>query len=314
MRAAFVEAITELAGADERVFLLTADLGWSVLERFAERFPERFVNVGVAEQNMIGVATGLAQVGFVPFAYSIATFASMRGYEQLRNGPILHGLPVRLIGIGGGFAYGHAGPSHHALEDLVLGRLQPGLTVIAPADPAQTRTVVRMTAGMAGPVYLRIGKGGNPELPGLDGRFALGRPELVREGRDLLFLACGSVAGNALAAAALLEGRGPSAGVAVLAHVGFRASPELRSLLSRYPAVVTVEEGFSAGGLGSLVAETVVEHGLDCRVAIRGVGEPLAERSGSPAYLVERSGLSAQALAEAAVALCAGRTRAAAGR
>lgn len=305
MRAAFVEAISELAERDERVFLLTADLGWSVLERFADRFPDRFLNVGVAEQNMIGVATGLAQVGFTPFAYSIATFASMRGYEQLRNGPILHALPVRVVGVGGGFAYGHAGPSHHALEDLGLGRLQPGLTVIAPADPGQTRTAVRATAEMPGPVYLRIGKGGNPELPGLNGRFALGRPEVLREGRDLLFLAAGGVAANALAAAGLLERRAASAAVAVLAHVGFRASAELRSLLAAFPAVVTVEEGFAAGGLGSLVAETVAEEGLDCRVAIRGVREPLSERSGEPAYLLEQAGLSAQALAETAAALCA---------
>ena len=125
MRKAFIQSLCDLAARDERVMLLTADLGWSVLEPFAERFPKRFLNVGVAEQNMLGIATGLARQGFVPFVYSIATFASMRCYEQFRNGPVLHGLPVRVVGTGGGFAYGHAGPTHHAIEDLSIARTLP---------------------------------------------------------------------------------------------------------------------------------------------------------------------------------------------
>jgi transketolase len=135
MRSALVETLIELATVDDRVVLLTADLGWSVLERFASAFPDRFYNVGVAEQNMIGVATGLALEGAVPFAYTIATFATMRAFEQFRHGPALHGLPVRLVGVGGGFSYGHAGPSHHAIEDLCLMRALAGVTVIAPAVP-----------------------------------------------------------------------------------------------------------------------------------------------------------------------------------
>src|SRR5438105_4728945 len=171
MRTAFIQTLLEMARADARIYLLTADLGWSVLERFAEAFPDRFLNVGVAEQNLAGVATGLAQAGYVPFIYSIANFVSMRCYEQLRNGPVLHHLPVRAIGIGGGYAYGHAGPTHHALEDLAILRALPGMTVLAPADPDQTRSAVRATADIAGPVYLRIGKGNNARIEGLNGRF-----------------------------------------------------------------------------------------------------------------------------------------------
>src|SRR5436190_24353159 len=133
MRKAFVEGLCALAAIDPRVHLLTADLGWGALEPFAQRFPDRFINVGVAEQNMLGVATGLAREGCVPFVYSIATFTSMRCYEQIRNGPVLHGLPVRVVGIGGGFSYGHAGPTHHGLEDLTITRTQPGATVLCPA-------------------------------------------------------------------------------------------------------------------------------------------------------------------------------------
>lgn len=303
MRNAFVDALIGLAGRDERVFLLTADLGWSVVERFAERFPRRFLNVGVAEQNMIGIATGLAQVGFVPFAYSIATFASMRAYEQVRNGPLLHGLPVRIVGIGGGYAYGHAGPTHHALEDLCIFRSQPGMTVIAPADPAQATAAVAATAEIAGPVYLRIGKGGNPEVSGLDGRFALGRPELVASGSDVLLIATGGIVHNALAAARLLGERGTSAAVAVLAHLGFAPSAVLRELLAGYRAVVTVEEGYAAGGLGSLVSECVAGEGLGCRVAVRGVSAPCSGVSGSTAYMARAAGLDPESLAGAAQAL-----------
>ena len=135
MRSEFVQALVEVGEADSRVLLLTGDLGYNALEPFADRFPDRFFNVGVAEQNMVGVATGLAEAGYVPFAYSIATFASMRAYEFIRNGPVLHELPVRIVGMGGGFDYGPNGPTHYALEDIghvaAASVLQRGATVTA---------------------------------------------------------------------------------------------------------------------------------------------------------------------------------------
>ena len=305
MRKAFVETLLELALEDDRIFLLTGDLGWSVIEEFAARRPRRFLNAGVAEANMAGLATGLAQAGFIPFIYSIATFSSMRCYEQVRNGALLHRLPVRVVGIGGGYAYGHAGPTHYAVEDLAIARTQPGMTVLAPADPAQARSVLRATMEMPGPAYLRIGKGGNPPVPGLDGRFALGRPEVVRDGGDVLFLACGTIAHEALEAARLLEADGIAAAVAVLAHLGFAASPALVELLARYRAVVSVEDGFAAGGLGSLAAEAIAQNGLPARLAIRGVDRPFGGETGGEAYMRAQAGLDAPALAASARALVA---------
>ena len=164
-----------------------------MLEPFAERFPDRFWNVGVAEQNMVGVATGLAEAGYTPYVYSIATFASMRGYEFVRNGPILHELPVRVVGVGGGMDYGHNGVTHYALEDAGIMRVQPGIAVVAPADPEQTRAALPAIAGPPGPVYLRLGKESQP-VPGLDGRFALGRAERIGEGRDVALVALGGMA------------------------------------------------------------------------------------------------------------------------
>ena len=304
MRTALVETVAELARADGRIMLLTADLGWGVVERFAAEHPTRFLNVGVAEANMASVGTGLALVGFVPYLYSIATFTSMRCYEQMRDGAVLHGLPVRLVGVGGGFAYGHAGPTHWALEDLALARLQPGMTVIAPADPAQTRSAVRATAALPGPVYFRVGKGNNAELPGLSGRFALHRPEVVREGRGLLFLATGSVAHEALAAAAMLEEVHPA--VAILAHLDFTPSDELCELLRRFRWVMTVEDGYAAGGLGALAGQAIAERGLDCRLKACGVAEPMDGVSGSERYLRRRYRLDAQELAGAARRLLSG--------
>ncbi|HXJ82927.1 MAG TPA: transketolase C-terminal domain-containing protein [Candidatus Methylomirabilis sp.] len=307
MRNALIRALCEQADGDDRVFLVTGDLGWSVVEPFAERHADRFLNAGVAEQNMVGLATGLAQAGFVPFVYSIATFASMRAYEQIRNGPVVHGLPVRIVGIGGGFAYGPGGATHFALEDLCIMRCQPALTVIAPADPAQTLSVLRAIRDVRGPVYLRIGKGGNREVPNLDGRFALGRPEVVRAGADVLILATGAIATAALEAAAMLAPWGLSVAVAVLAHVPYTTTAALTELLAGFRAIVTVEEGFVAGGLGSLVAETIAQRGLAARLRICGVTVPLDGISGSETSMRQRAGLSVESLAQAVAELSGAR-------
>jgi transketolase len=295
MRSAFVTALCEQAADDERIFLLTADLGWSVLERFATAFPRRFLNVGVAEQNMLGIAAGLALEGYTPFVYSIATFASMRGYEQFRNGAVLHRLPVRVVGIGGGFSYGHAGPTHHALEDLAIARAQAGVSVIAPADSAQARQALHAVAELPSPVYFRIDKADVPDLPTLSGRFALDRPELVRTGKDVLFLCTGSLTHTVLKAAELLQNKGIAAAVAIQAHLSFSASPALYRLLECYPRLVTVEEGTTAGGLGSLAAEAIAEHGLRCRLSMQGV-RGFVKESGGTEYLRGRHGLDTAGL------------------
>lgn len=303
MRTAFLRALTELAAEDPRVVLLTGDLGWGVVERFADAFPDRFLNVGVAEQNMAGIATGMARDGLVPFIYSIATFATMRCYEQLRNGAALHGLPVRVVGVGGGFSYGHAGPTHYAVEDLAILRAQPSVAVIAPADAAQARAALRATAGHPGPVYFRVDKNERPELPGLSGRFAPGRPEVIRDGFDVLLLATGSISYDALKAADLLAAGGTSAAVAVMAHLPFQPGAELVELLSAYPAAVAVEEGSTSGGLGSLAAEAIARAGLRCRLVPLGVSRPLPFAGGGTSYMRRIAGLSPESIAEEAAAL-----------
>jgi len=292
VRTAFIESLVEQARSNPRIMLLTADLGFTVLERFAKEFPTRFFNVGVAEANMIGVATGLALDGWIPYVYSIATFAAMRGFEQFRDGPVLHQLPVRIIGIGGGFAYGHAGITHFALEDYAIYRALPGMTVLSPADPSQTRTMMRRIEALPGPVYCRLGKGGNPELPGLDGRFSLDGIELIGDGRDVLLLGTGSISFQVAEAAADLarEGIRATMGVAATLHPG--PVEALERLGRAFPLVVTIEEHFVTGGLGSLAAEVFSRGGAGPRLHRMGVNEMTLGISGSAEFLRARVGLS----------------------
>jgi transketolase len=299
MRAEFAAELVAVAREDERVVLLTGDLGFTVLEPFAEEFPERFFNVGVAEQNMLGLATGLADAGFLPFAYSIATFASMRGYEFLRNGAALHELPVRLVGMGAGFDYGHNGVTHYALEDVAIMRAQPGVCTITPADADQARKALHATLELPGPSYIRLCKEGTP-VPGLDGRFELGRADVLVEGEDVALVALGNMASTALAAAQELSRSGTSAAVAVVSS--FNPSPveDLARLLDELPLAITLEAHYLNGGLGSFVAEVIAERGLGCRLVRAGVAQMPRGATGSPAYLYEQAGLSATQIARTA--------------
>jgi len=300
MRRAFVGTLTELAAGDPRILLLTGDLGYMALEPFAERFPGRFINAGVAEQNMVGVATGLADAGFVPFVYSIVTFATLRPFEFIRNGPVMHQLPVRIVGIGGGFEYGTQGASHHGLEDVGVLRTQPGMTVIAAADHAQLANALRATWDLPGPVYYRLGKDDTYTVPGLNGRFALGRAERVRQGTDLLIVAMGSVASEAVAAAELLAPEGIRCGLMVVASVQPAPVEDLAAALAEVPVALTVEAHYVSGGLGSLVSEVSAQAGFPCRVircAVRRTPDGLC---GSQGYLYRAHGLSREALAETA--------------
>ena len=302
MRQAVIDTHATLADRDERIVLLTGDLGFMVLETFADRHPRRFVNVGVAEQNMVGVATGLAAAGFIPFVYSIATFATLRPYEFIRNGPILHNLPVRILGIGGGFEYGTAGPTHYGLEDVAVMRTQPGITVMAPADHQQARAVVAATWDLAGPVYYRLGKHDSWVVPGLNGAFGLGRAQMVRDGTDVLFLTLGPLAGEALDAATRLASAGLSSAVVVVASIRPAPVDDLVAVLSRFRVALTVEAHYIDGGLGSLVSEISASHGLPCRVVRCGVTAVPNGRSGSESWLRSFHGLSGACLAETALA------------
>jgi transketolase len=298
VRHAFVAALVELAARDERVVLLTADLGFSYLEPFRDRFPARFFDVGVAEPNMIGLATGLAEDGLVPFAYTMAAFALPRTFEVMRNGPVAHHLPVRLVGVGGGFDYGANGPTHYALDDLALARALGDLDILVPADAAQAGAAVLATRERPGPVYLRLSSEDRGALPATVGAFEPGRCLVFGNGPcDVAVVALGPTAADALAAADALRSSGVT--VRVLVPVSLRPldASALLGGLSGARLVVTVENHGRDGGLGSLVAEVLAEGGGPARLVRTGVVLN-GFAPGSPAYLREGLGLDGPSLAQ----------------
>ena len=308
MRLAFVKTLVGLAERDKRILLLTGDLGYTVLESFAEKFSNRsnsrhnrFLNLGVAEQNMVGVGTGLAEAGYIPFLYSIATFAAIRPYEFIRNGPALHQLPVRIVGVGGGFEYGAAGITHWALEDVALMRTQPGMTIVAPADHLQASSALLETWDLPGPIYYRLGKDDKATIPGLDGRFTLGRPQFIRKGSNLLIITMGSVTSEVMKAANALSGMGIECTVIVVSSLNPGPIDNLVDVLPCFSVAMTVENHYLAGGLGSVVSEVIAEHGIGCRVVRCGIERVLDGVSGGTDYLRHIHGLSSEALVKKAV-------------
>lgn len=302
MRGAFVEALLEVAEADPRVWLLTGDLGYSVLEPFMERFPDRFVNVGVAEQNMVGVAAGLALAGKVVFTYSIANFPTLRCLEQLRNDVAYHGLPVVAVAVGGGLAYGSLGYSHHAVEDLAILRSLPGMAVVAPGDPHETRAAVRALFARGGPGYLRLGKGSEPCVHAYEPRVAAGEAIVVRPprpgGADVSLVSTGGALTLALEACDALREQGIEAEVLSLPFVSPLPPEAVAGLGRRTGRLVTVEE-HGPGGLGGALAEALCASGSRARlvpVTLQGS----CSTAGSQAYLRARQGLTVERIVEAA--------------
>ncbi len=302
MRKAFVETLCELAGKDERILLLTGDLGFNCIEPFVRDFPGRYFNTGVAEQNMLGLAVGLAEAGFIPFVYSIANFASMRPYEFIRNGAVLHRMPVRVVGTGGGFDYGTAGPTHYGLEDIGILRIQKDLTVVVPSDNGQVKTALRETWDVPGPVYYRISKESFEALEGLDARFHLGRACKLKNGRDCVLVVMGVMAREADAAARILAEKGVDAGLAVVSS--FNPSPEedLADILRASPLAVTVEDHYAVGGLHSFACETAARRGISCRIFPCAVKNSHGGAVGSRAFMNDLHGLSAEKIARTVIA------------
>jgi transketolase len=301
MRRTFAETLAELAADDPRIVLLTGDLGYMALDPFIEKHPERFINVGVAEQNMVGIATGMAEAGFVPFVYSIVNFATMRPFEFIRNGPVAHGLPVRIVGVGGGIEYSTNGLTHYGLEDIGILRTQPGLAIVAPADHQQTRAALRATFNLPGPVYYRLGKDDKAVVPGLDGAFAQDSLQIVRTGQRACIVALGSIAIEAVAAADLLSPSGITPTVAVAAHIAPPPVQAIADLLERHDVLVTVEAHYVNGGLGSLVCEVAAERHGSCRVIRLGLARMPDGHTGSQRFMYDLFGISAEAIARTVV-------------
>ena len=303
MRDAFFAALGELAREDARVWALTGDLGIGLFHDFERAAPGRYLNVGIAEQNLVGVAAGLAYAGRVPFAYSIAPFVTSRPHDQIRVDVAMAGAAVKLVGVGGGLAYGYLGPTHHAIEDIALMRALPGMTVLTPADPAEVRRATRAALAVDGPVYLRLGKNGEPSVLTEDEPFVVGRAAELRAGPDVTLASTGAILPQVLAAADILAAAGTHATVLHFGTIKPFDAVALAGAAALTGAVVTVEEHSVIGGLGSAAAEAIAEAGAGARLRRVGVPDVFASDVGTREHLLARFGLDATGIARAALAL-----------
>lgn len=293
MRTAFVESLIDLAEQDKRIFLLTGDLGYAVLEKFQQTFPDRFVNMGVAEANMIGAAAGLALSGKIPYVYSIATFPVMRGLEQIRNDICYQNLNVRIVGVGSGLTYSLYGATHQSIDDMAVMRSLPNMTVISPGDPIETDLAVRFSLKHPGPVYLRIAAKGEPNIHSKKPNFKLGQGITITKGNDLTIMAIGNILQNAQLAAAELSKEGISVRLISMPFIKPIDEKIILKAARETKAIFTIEEHSLVGGLGSAVAEVLAESDtpkiLFKRIALPDQYPP---EVGSRAYLREIYGLS----------------------
>lgn len=296
MRTALIDELTQAAEADPRVVLVVNDVGFSVVEPFRDRFPERFVNAGVAEANMIGFAAGLALTGHRVFVYAIAPFTTFRCLEQIRLDLCRPRLPVTLVGLGGGFTYGGLGTTHHSTEDIAIMRALPGMRVMSPCDAGETRALVPHLGRGDGPVYLRLEKAGQPNVHTSPPAVGLGQSVRVREGRDVTLVAVGTMVQECLAAADRLGERGIDAGVISAISVK-PLDPTLLDELSVRP-VVTIEEHSLIGGLGAALAEAAVDRGAPGPRLRIGVPDTYTEVAGDQPYLRSLWGLERDAIAD----------------
>ncbi|HSV73528.1 MAG TPA: transketolase C-terminal domain-containing protein [Chthonomonadales bacterium] len=307
MREAFVRTLTSLAEEDARVVLVTGDVGFGVLADYARRFPRQFLNAGISEQNMTGVATGLALTGRVVYTYSIGNFPTLRCLEQIRNDACYHRANVKVVAVGGGFSYGALGISHHATEDLAIMRSLPDITVVAPGDCWEAEHATRAIHAHSGACYLRLDRASIYDAQPDDGEFRIGRARIVREGRDITLICAGGILDEARIAADALAVEGIQCRVVSMHTLKPLDSAAIFAACAETGGIVTVEEHTVVGGLGSAVAEVCLESGLLPRCFKRvGLRAGFSSIVGDQSYLRHCYGMDADAIATTVRALIYG--------
>lgn len=299
MRDAFVRALMREAEHNDRLVLVTGDLGFGVLKPFWEKYPEQFVNAGIAEQSMMGLASGLAATGRTVIVYSIGNFPTLRCLEQIRNDCAYHNRDVKIVCVGGGFVYGSLGMSHHATEDIAVMRALPDVTCFAPGDPEETEAVTEVMLHTPGTCYLRLGRGNEPRVHTEPVKeWKIPQPIVIHEGKDTVLLTAGGILTEAIKAADLLEKKGISVGVISFPCVKPLDMETVNHLCKRYPLLVTVEEHNIVGGFGGAICEAVAEAGAGCRVRRIGLEDRYSSVVGSQQYLRGIYGMDAKSICE----------------
>ena len=302
MRNTFIRTLTELAVQDPDIEVLTGDLGFGIWEDFIRQCPGRFTNMGIAEQNMTGMAAGMAMAGKTVFVYSIGVFPTLRCLEQIRNDCAYHAVNVKIVSAGSGLSYGALGMSHHMTEDMAVLRAIPGIRIYCPADQTETEAAVREMVRESGCCYLRLGRDGqrlHEQIPERLSGNILPVGESREEETDVAFLAIGDILSEAVKASEILREDGISSRVFSVPVLKPFSGESLRRIAGRTGLIVTVEEHNMAGGLGSAAAETLAEHPNGCGLLRIGLDDRFAEAVGSREYLRKTYGLDAASVAEA---------------
>lgn len=301
-RDAYSAVLEELAAEDRRVCVVINDsLSSAKMKSFKTKYPDRFINVGIAEQNMVGVGNGLAVGGMVPYLCGASCFLTARAMEQVKVDMAYSKANVRICGMSSGMAYGQLGPTHHSIEDLAWTRILPNMTVLVPADPIETAAMMRYSLEHVGPMFLRISRIPVPVVHSDDYEFKLGKAVLLREGSDVTLMANGVVVTRALAAADLLSERGIKARVLNMSSVKPIDRAAIVAAAKETRGIVTAEEALTAGGLGGSVAEILaVEHPAPMRMV--GIPDTFAP-TGKAEFLLEHFGISAAGIEKAALQL-----------
>lgn len=298
MRKVFMQRLLELAERDPNVYLIAGDVGFSVIEEFRERFGQRFINAGIAEQNMIGVAAGLAMAGKNVFVYSIIPFLTMRCFEQIRVDLCYQNLPVKLIGVGGGFSYGQMGLTHHALEDIAIMRALAGMTVLAPANVDEVSALVPQLATLSGPVYVRLSNYDEIPVRVREDEFAIGKAIEYLHSDECMVVTTGNALDIGYGVCCALRENGIPCGLVSMPTVK-PLDAEFLSTRKHLKAVFTIEEHSVIGGLGETVARNILESFSD-KIIFKafGVHDGYVHCIGSRQYLRDLVGLNSAAIAQ----------------
>lgn len=295
MRDAFSRALYQIAKKDPKVFIVVADISPAgSMAPFREEFPDRFVNVGVAEQSMISICAGLAMRGCTPFAYTIATFSIYRPFEQVRVDLCYQNLPVTVVGIGGGVSYSTLGGTHHAQEDVAVMSAIPNMRIVAPCDPLETEAATWVAAKREGPLYLRLGKAGEPPLTAdAHEPFVFGKVRLVKEGTDTCILSYGPIMKMAVELASRMERDRAQSVALVSCHTLKPLDREgIADILKRFRTVIVVEEHSEHGGLGAQVKQIAWDAGAVCALHTFALKDQFIHLYGSQGELWSAHGLS----------------------
>ena len=304
MRNAVVNRLTELASQNDRIMLITGDLGYGVLEEYEKKFPDQFLNAGVAEQNMTAIAAGMALEGYIVFTYSIANFPFLRCLEQIRNDVCYHNANVNIISVGGGFSYGALGMSHHATEDISIMRSLPNMNVIVPSEPWQAAEAIDAIVNDPKPCYLRIDKssGGVSNVEGKP--FKLGQANIVRNGDDLTLISTGGILEEALTAANQLSTQGIQCRVIDMSTVKPVDEKVIIDAAKNTQGIITIEEHNIIGGLGSVISEVCLKNQiLPKSFSNIGLNDVYSSIVGGQKYLRKHYQLDSEAIIEKAISM-----------